>query len=149
MHLNKHMERTSDSCIFQLGWASSVLQLRTNRDLGRHTKVVSSAHVQQSYNISAVLFLQARIRKSKCICICSTGVFHLCWSRTNLLLLHERVPIPWFLSAHLPWLSKHWSLIISFDNCFSEIDWQPSNLQSMCLPSLNHVDQVDYFLIPS
>lgn len=33
MHLNKQPEMTSDSCIFLLGWACSVLQLRTNHDL--------------------------------------------------------------------------------------------------------------------
>lgn len=54
---------TSGSCIFQLGWPGGALQTRTNHGQGRHTKALSSAQVQQSYNMSAVLFLQGHIRK--------------------------------------------------------------------------------------
>lgn len=63
MQLYNNTGGTSGSCIFQLGWPGGSLQMRTNHGQGRHTKAVSSAQVQQSYNMSAVLFLQGHIRK--------------------------------------------------------------------------------------
>lgn len=63
MQLNKNTGGTSGTCILQLGWPSSSLQMRTNHGQGRHTKDMSSAQVQQSYSMSAVLFLQGHIRK--------------------------------------------------------------------------------------
>lgn len=63
MHLNNPIGGTSCLCIFQLGWPGVSLQTRTNHGQGRHTKALSSAQVQPPCNMSAVLFLQGRIRK--------------------------------------------------------------------------------------
>lgn len=103
-----------DSCIFQLGWASSLLQMRTNHGQERHTEVVSSAQVQQSYNMSAVLFLQGHIRNQMDL--------HVPHKRNTPLLtpikplqasctaaLASACDNPRFWQYHLPqpWLSGH------------------------------------------
>lgn len=63
MQFNNHTRGTPGLCIFQLGWPGSSLQTRTNHGQGRNTKALSSAQVQQPYNMSAVLFLQGQIGK--------------------------------------------------------------------------------------
>lgn len=77
MHLNKHTEGTSESCIFQLGWASSVLAAAEDQPRSVETyqscELSSSAAILQY--ISGAIFA-GPYQKSKWICICSTRVFN-------------------------------------------------------------------------
>lgn len=79
MHLNKHTEGTSDSCIFQRGWASSVRAAAEDQPRSVETyqscELSSSAAILQY--ISGAIFA-GPYQKSKWICICSTRGFDLC-----------------------------------------------------------------------
>lgn len=89
---------------------------------GRHTKVVSSALVQQSYNLSSVLFLQDCIRKANGSAFAPQGYSFFADPEQMGSSCINVFQSPGFQSTLCLCLdSANISLIISFDECSSEI----------------------------
>lgn len=89
---------------------------------GRHTKVVSSALVQQSCNLSAVLFLQDCIRKANRSAFAPQGYSFFADPEQMGSSCISAFQSPGFLSTlYLTIDSGNISLIISFDECSCEI----------------------------
>lgn len=117
----------SDSCISLLGWASSVLQLRTNHDLVDIPKLWAQLYCSNLTIYQQCYFLQDCIRKANGSAFAPQGYSFFADPKTARL--HWRVPIPWFPKHSVPlhWLSKHFIYISlnyftgAFDECSCEI----------------------------